>query len=125
MHGHDFRRRVAITAAFALVVLAGCSGPRSDTDLATAWAPSSGNEVRGVPMASVVTAIEAQLGARPESVPADRWKHVQRLYTTYGTPRCGSRNRAFTKPAARRCWVRYSMPTPMRSASMRIDLASS
>ena len=39
----------------------------------------------GVPAADVASAIEAQLATRrPEAIPAGRWKHVQRLYTTYG-----------------------------------------
>ncbi|MES2525216.1 MAG: L,D-transpeptidase family protein [Gemmatimonadota bacterium] len=38
----------------------------------------------GVPSATVVAAIETGLTSRPKTIPADRWKHVQRLYTAYG-----------------------------------------
>jgi murein L,D-transpeptidase YcbB/YkuD len=37
----------------------------------------------GVPTATVVAAIAAQLESKPASIPADRWKHMQRLYTAY------------------------------------------
>ncbi|WP_310569672.1 L,D-transpeptidase family protein [Gemmatimonas sp.] len=38
----------------------------------------------GVPIGDVTASIQTQLTTRPESIPADRWRHIKQLYTTYG-----------------------------------------
>jgi L,D-transpeptidase YcbB len=86
--GWTLRRGAIVTLGLLAGALAGtltgCKGLRSDRDVATAWTPNRSESVRGVPMTDMVSAIQATLGTRPEAVPAERWKHVQRLYTTYG-----------------------------------------
>jgi L,D-transpeptidase YcbB len=71
--------------SLAMLVVVGCKGRPSAADAAKEWKPSPGDQVMGVPVGDVTTAIQAQLTTRPESIPADRWRHIKQLYTTYGT----------------------------------------
>ncbi len=67
------------------LMLAGCKERQADTAITPGWAPAVGDAVMHVPATAVVSAIGAQLvSGRPATIPAERWKHVQRLYTTYG-----------------------------------------
>jgi len=80
-----FRRGVLVLLSTAGLVVAGCKGRQADTSIAPGWSPKTGDAIMKVPTTAVVSAIEAQLASgRPGAIPADRWKHVQRLYTTYG-----------------------------------------
>ncbi len=67
------------------LALAGCKGRQADTSIVPGWTPKSVDAVMKVPATAVVSAIEAQLASgRPAAIPADRWKRVQQVYTTYG-----------------------------------------
>lgn len=78
------RRGVLLMIAVAALVTAGCKSRGPEADVAAGWTPSRGDAVMGVPTTDVTTSIQAQLTTRPEGVPADRWRHMQQLYTTYG-----------------------------------------
>ena len=81
------RKGVLVTLGFAALVAAACRDRRSVASNASAakeWTPNSADAVMGVPKTAVTGSIQAQLATRPENAPADRWKHVQQLYTAYG-----------------------------------------
>lgn len=81
----NVRRGALVMLAGAGLALAGCKGRPTDTSVAPGWAPKASDAVMDVPATEVVSAIEGQLASgRPKAIPADRWKHVQALYTTYG-----------------------------------------
>ncbi len=73
-----------LMCSLAVLVVVGCKGRRAAADAAKVWTPSPGDEVMGVPIGDVTTSIQAQLTTRPDSMPADRWRHIKQLYTTYG-----------------------------------------
>ncbi|QJR37869.1 L,D-transpeptidase family protein [Gemmatimonas groenlandica] len=77
------RRGVLLTCSLAALLVVGCKG-RTAPNAAKEWTPSPGDLVMGVPIGDVTSSIQAQLATRPESVPADRWRHIKQLYTTYG-----------------------------------------
>jgi murein L,D-transpeptidase YcbB/YkuD len=77
------RRGVLFMLCGAMVAAAGCKGRGVDRGQSSAWAPSRGDAVLGVPVASVTSSIQAQLATRPATMTPSRWKYVQRLYTTY------------------------------------------
>ncbi len=78
------RYGILITLSLAALVLAGCKDRRSDADVATVWTPSRVDAVMGVPRAAVSSSIQTQLTTRPTAVSAERWRHMQQLYATYG-----------------------------------------
>jgi len=81
-----FGRGVLVILTAAAVAVSGCKGRRADTAVAPGWAPKPADVIMGVPATAAVAAIQAQLvSGRPTAIPADRWKRVQRLYTTYGS----------------------------------------
>ncbi|MEO7520976.1 MAG: hypothetical protein ABIW79_04095, partial [Gemmatimonas sp.] len=85
MGSPTFLRGVLVMLGAAALAFSGCKGRQPDTSLAPGWTPTSEDAVMQVDATAVVAAIEEQLAsARPTAIPADRWKHVQRLYTTYG-----------------------------------------
>ena len=78
------RYGMRLALSLALLVVVSCKGRRTAADLAKEWTPSAGDVVMGVPIGDVTTSIQAQLTTRPASIPADRWRHMKQLYTTYG-----------------------------------------
>ena len=52
------------------------------------WTPPKPDEIAGVPVDAVKTAIQQRLtGATPKGVPSDTWRHVRSLYANYaGAP---------------------------------------
>lgn len=79
------RRAVVLMMSAAGLAVAGCKGQQSKKSaVAPEWSPPKFDAVKAVQTTAVVSAIEAQLtSGRPNAIPAERWKHVQRLYTTY------------------------------------------
>lgn len=77
------RRGMLVTCSLAVLIAGGCRG-RNSADASKEWTPSPGDLVIGVPIGDVTTSIQAQLATRPENIPADRWRHIKQLYTTYG-----------------------------------------
>lgn len=73
-----------LSLSLALLVVVSCKGRRTAADAAKEWTPSAGDVVMGVPIGDVTASIQTQLTTRPESIPADRWRHIKQLYTTYG-----------------------------------------
>lgn len=78
------QKTVLLMCSLAGLVVVGCKGRRSAADAGKEWMPSQGDVVMGVSVGDVTTSIQAQLTTRPESMPADRWRHIKQLYTTYG-----------------------------------------
>ena len=79
--------RVPLLAGLLLAAPA-CDRVESESggDVAYNWDPSRSESVAGVPTAAVTAAIQARLaGDAPADVPADLWKHVEVLYTAYGS----------------------------------------
>lgn len=78
------RQGLLLVCSLALLVVVSCKGRRTAADAAKEWTPSAGDLVMGVPIGDVTTSIQAQLTTRPANIPADRWRHMKQLYTTYG-----------------------------------------
>ncbi len=90
-------RAAARTAAFLLpwAVLAGCSmsdaeerSHAGESQVAEgdigAWSPASLSEVKGVPIATLRTAVEQRLGGKqPGTVGDEAWQHTKRLYKRF------------------------------------------
>ena len=79
-----FRRGALLMVAVGGLATAGCKGRGSDAGVATGWTPARSDAVMDVPATAVASAIQTHLTSRPEAIPAERWKHVQQLYTAYG-----------------------------------------
>ena len=73
-------------AGIAFGGLAGCRKPRqANGEIRRNWLPPKADTVLGVPSAAGVTAVEARLAAPPPApVTVDQWKHVGKLYGSFG-----------------------------------------
>jgi murein L,D-transpeptidase YcbB/YkuD len=84
--------RVAVLFLLPLALLTACSvgdskstSERSSGDVGGAWTPDALDEVTGVPVASLRSAIGQRLAApRPSGVGEEAWKHTQNLYRRFG-----------------------------------------
>src|SRR5215218_1240709 len=93
-------RRIAACAAgliLPLALLAGCTvsdaeershagqSEAAEGDIGRdAWSPVSLSEVKGVPIASLRTAVQQRLGGKqPANVGDEAWQHTKRLYTRF------------------------------------------
>ncbi len=87
-----FARRSALlllaTASLAACAKEGSAKPRKISRFhkhAAIWAPATLENVQGVPIADLKTALAARLAAKaPEGVDADDWHHTQGLYKSLG-----------------------------------------
>lgn len=77
-------RSTLLSLSFVVAVATGCKSRRSEPDVGKVWTPNRVDAVMGVPTSAVTASIKTQLTTRPESIPLDRWKHMQQLYTEYG-----------------------------------------
>jgi murein L,D-transpeptidase YcbB/YkuD len=83
------RRASLVLAMLASACSAGDAGKSADAATADAggkpaWAPASLTAVKGVPIATLRSAVTARLaGSRPSTVGEDAWQHARRLYGRY------------------------------------------
>jgi murein L,D-transpeptidase YcbB/YkuD len=81
-------RWTTIGTMAAMAALAGCkkSAESAGGDVSRNWKPVQQDTYMGVPAAEAQAAIKQRLTANaPDNVNADQWKHVKRLYTTFGS----------------------------------------
>ena len=91
-------RAAARTATFLFpwAILAGCSMSDAEErshagetaiaegDIGRGWSPASLSEVKGIPIATLRTAVQQRLGGkRPGAVGEEAWQHTKRLYTRF------------------------------------------
>jgi murein L,D-transpeptidase YcbB/YkuD len=96
-HPRDRALRGALHLLLPLALLAGCSVSDADQrshagqaqidegDVSRGgWSPATVTDVKGVPIASLRTAIQQRLaGERPGAVGAEAWQHTKRLYARF------------------------------------------
>ena len=127
-------RAAARTAAFLLpwAVLAGCSmsdaeerSHAGESQVAEgdigAWSPASLSEVKGVPIATLRTAVEQRLGGKqPGTVGDEAWQHTKRLYKRFQQSPLWFEKGGLDKDRVRRSRTRSSTPRPTGCASTTI-----
>ena len=92
-----------------LIVVAGATASCKNKqhaagEVSRTWTPPKQEEYMGVRAADAQAAIQRRLAdTAPTPVNADEWKHVKKLYATFGQNLSGSTTRACTNRASRRC----------------------